>query len=79
MSAPSSCAMAAVPTPRALRPNSCRRVVSNSFSRSGFTAWGVDLARKSGLTLVGRARGERFVVLSGEDRVVFDNVPGGKS
>ena len=25
-------------------------------SRSGFTAWGVELARKAGLTLIGRAR-----------------------
>ncbi len=41
-------------------------------SRSGFTAWGVDLAREAGLTLVGRARGKRFLVLSGEDRLVFD-------
>jgi len=41
-------------------------------SRSGFTAWGVDLARKAGLILIGRARGERFVALSGEDRIVFD-------
>ena len=41
-------------------------------SRSGFTAWGVDLARQSGLTLIGRARGKRFTVLAGEDRVVFD-------
>jgi FdhD protein len=41
-------------------------------SRSGFTAWGVELAKKAGLTLVGRARGKRFVVLSGEDRIVFD-------
>jgi FdhD protein len=41
-------------------------------SRSGFTAWGVELARKAGLTLVGRARGKRFVALSGEDRIVFD-------
>jgi FdhD protein len=41
-------------------------------SRSGFTAWGVELARKAGLTLIGRARGKRFVALSGEDRVVFD-------
>ncbi len=41
-------------------------------SRSGFTAWGVDLARDAGLTLVGRARGKRFLVLSGEERLVFD-------
>jgi FdhD protein len=41
-------------------------------SRSGFTAWGVELARKCGLTLIGRARGKRFVALSGEDRIVFD-------
>src|SRR5215470_11845270 len=41
-------------------------------SRSGFTAWGVELARKANLTLIGRARGKRFVALSGEDRIVFD-------
>jgi FdhD protein len=41
-------------------------------SRSGFTAWGVDLARKAGLTLIGRARGKRFLVLAGEDRLIYD-------
>lgn len=41
-------------------------------SRSGFTAWGVELARKAGMTLVGRARGKRFVALAGEHRIVFD-------
>jgi FdhD protein len=41
-------------------------------SRSGFTAWGVELARKSGLTLIGRARGHRFLALSGTERIVFD-------
>ena len=41
-------------------------------SRSGFTAWGVELARRAGLTLVGRARGKRFVALSGEERIQFD-------
>jgi len=41
-------------------------------SRSGFTAWGVELANKAGLTLIGRARGKRFVSLSGNDRIVFD-------
>jgi FdhD protein len=41
-------------------------------SRSGFTAWGVELAKKAGLTLIGRARGKRFVALSGNERIVFD-------
>src|SRR4051812_24144562 len=41
-------------------------------SRSGFTAWGVELARKANLTLVGRARGKRFLALAGEQRIVFD-------
>jgi FdhD protein len=42
------------------------------ISRSGFTAWGVELARKANLTLVGRARGKRFVALAGDTRIVFD-------
>jgi FdhD protein len=41
-------------------------------SRSGFTAWGVDLARQIGLTLIGRARGKRFIALAGENRIVYD-------
>ena len=41
-------------------------------SRSGFTAWGVELARQVGLTLVGRARGKRFIALAGQDRIDFD-------
>lgn len=44
-------------------------------SRSGFTAWGVDIAREVGLTLIGRMRGQRFVCLSGEDRLVRDADP----
>ena len=42
------------------------------ISRSGFTAWGVELARKANLTLIGRARGKRFIALAGEHRIVFD-------
>lgn len=45
------------------------------ISRSGFTAWGVDLARKSNLTLVGRAKGKRFLCLAGEQRLQFDIDP----
>lgn len=42
-------------------------------SRSGFTAWGVEIAHQVGLTLIGRMRGERFMCLSGQDRLVYDN------
>ena len=41
-------------------------------SRSGFTAWGVELARQVGLTLIGRAKGKRFIALAGEERITFD-------
>ena len=41
-------------------------------SRSGFTAWGVELARQVGLTLIGRARGRRFIALAGQERIVSD-------
>ncbi|HEX3536619.1 MAG TPA: formate dehydrogenase accessory sulfurtransferase FdhD [Stellaceae bacterium] len=44
-------------------------------SRSGFTAWGVELARQANLTLVGRAKGKRFVALAGTERIVFDGDP----
>jgi FdhD protein len=44
-------------------------------SRSGFTAWGVELAKQAGLTLIGRAKGRRFVALSGAERIVFDSDP----
>lgn len=43
------------------------------ISRSGFTSWGVELARRAGLTLVGRARGRRFLALAGTGRLIFDN------
>jgi FdhD protein len=42
------------------------------ISRSGFTGWGVELARNAGLTLIGRARGKRFLALSCPERIVFD-------
>lgn len=46
-------------------------------SRSGFTASGVELAQRANLTLIGRARGRRFIALSGQERIVFDADPRG--
>jgi FdhD protein len=45
------------------------------ISRSGFTAWGVELARRANLTLIGRAKGKRFLALAGTERIVFDADP----
>ena len=44
-------------------------------SRSGFTAWGVEIARETGLTCIGRLRGRRFLCLSGEERLTRDADP----
>jgi FdhD protein len=45
------------------------------ISRSGFTAWGVELAKRANLTLIGRAKGKRFVALAGEGRIRYDGDP----
>ena len=45
------------------------------ISRSGFTAWGVQLALKAGLTLIGRAKGKRYICLSGAERIIHDLNP----
>jgi FdhD protein len=47
-------------------------------SRSGFTAWGVELAQQVGLTLIGRMRGQRFQCLAGQERLVYDADTSGK-
>ncbi|MEQ3677874.1 formate dehydrogenase accessory sulfurtransferase FdhD [Pseudophaeobacter sp.] len=44
-------------------------------SRSGFTAWGVEIAQQVGLTLIGRMKGQRFVCLSGDGRLERDMDP----
>lgn len=44
-------------------------------SRSGFTAWGVEIAQQVGLTLIGRMKGQRFVCLSGDERLERDIDP----
>ena len=40
-------------------------------SRSGFTSWGVDLANATNLTLIGRAKGKKYISLSGHHRVRY--------
>ncbi|MFN3662153.1 formate dehydrogenase accessory sulfurtransferase FdhD, partial [Yoonia sp.] len=44
-------------------------------SRSGFTAWGVEIANQVGLTLIGRLKGQRFVCLAGDERLIRDADP----
>jgi FdhD protein len=41
------------------------------ISRSGFTSWGVSLAKKTNLTLIGRAKGKKYISLSGHERIKF--------
>lgn len=41
-------------------------------SRSGFTAWGVEIANQVGLTLIGRMKGQRFTCLAGDQRLIRD-------
>ncbi len=45
------------------------------ISRSGCTAWGVELAKAAKLTLIGRAKGKRFIAFAGEDRIRYDADP----
>lgn len=49
--------------------------VPTLISRSGFTAWGVEIANNLGMTLIGRLRGRRFICLSGEKRLERDADP----
>ena len=42
------------------------------LSRSGFTESGVNLANKANLSLIGRMKGKRFILLSGRHRVIYD-------
>jgi len=44
-------------------------------SRSGFTAWGAEIANEIGMTLIGRLRGRRFLCLSGQHRLKWDADP----
>ena len=41
------------------------------ISRSGFTSWGIQLARQTNLTLIGRAKGKKYITLSGHNRIIY--------
>ncbi len=45
------------------------------ISRSGVSQMSLDLARDMGMIVIGRAKGTRFLVYNGGDRVDFDAVP----
>ena len=42
------------------------------LSRSGFTESGVSLANEAKLSLIGRMKGKRFILLSVNHRVIYD-------
>lgn len=44
-------------------------------SRSGTTQMGLDIARRTGVTLVGRLRGRHFLVYHGAERIAFASAP----
>ena len=43
------------------------------ISRSGFTVWGVELARKANLTLIGRAKGKNLLYYLGRNVLKINN------
>jgi FdhD protein len=43
------------------------------ISCSGFSAWDLDLARQTHLTLIGRAKGRRSIAPAGAKRIIFDS------
>ena len=46
------------------------------LSRSGITYRGLELARKTGVVLIARAKGSHFLVYNGADQITFDAMPG---
>lgn len=44
------------------------------LSRSGATQMGVDMAKKSGVILISRAKGRHFLVLNGSESITFDAI-----
>ena len=44
-------------------------------SRSGLTQMGYDLARRTGMTMIGRAQGRHYLLFTGAERFVRSTLP----
>ena len=45
------------------------------ISRSGITEMGLNVAKETGVTLIGRAKGKHFLVYNGSENIEFDDKP----
>lgn len=49
--------------------------ISYLISRSGITEMGLNVAKETGVTLIGRAKGRHFLVYHGHENIVYDKKP----
>ena len=49
--------------------------ISTLLSRSGITEMGLNVAKDTQVTLLGRAKGKHFLIYNGKDNIVFDDMP----
>ena len=45
------------------------------LSRSGITEMGYSVAKETGVTLLGRAKGRHFLIYNGSENIIFDEKP----
>ena len=53
----------------------CIRDRPTLLSRSGITEMGLNIAKETDVTLLGRAKGKHFLIYNGKDNIVFDDMP----
>ena len=49
--------------------------ISYLISRSGITEMGLNVAKETGVTLIGRAKGRHFLVYNGHQNIIYDKKP----
>ena len=49
--------------------------ISTLLSRSGITEMGLNVAKDTQVTLLGRAKGKHFIIYNGKDNIIFDDMP----